>query len=508
MQTRNTPYGGNMGHLFLSSLSHEIRTPLNGIVGYTQLLQRQSNLGHVQNTYVNSISSCALQLMEIINNILDFSKLCTGTPVLNKECFSITDLTCEIKNMVMYAIREKKQTFDFLFENIPSLIICDRQKLTQILINLIVNANKYTPVEGKILVVIEPDGENVLKFSVEDNGRGISDHAREKLFTPFYQEHPNDQIPNPVSQEKNGSGLGLCIVQKLVEAMGGTISVNSRLNVGSTFSVVIPYEPAEYHTATDEKILSRMKSQNILVIDDNTDNRLFLGGLIIDYGGIPVICSTAEEIYMMHKKTHNPALFGIVDICMPDVSGIDVAKKVKEIRDLPLIALTSVDIPLPPGLFTAILRKPVAKVRLLEVICRVLSECTETNGDNNMKIYDRNKKILVVEDVKYNLDMLVKMLASIGYWDIHTAESGEDAINGLRSEKYEIMLLDLKMPGMNGIQVLEKVQEEKIPLPYTIVITASVSEEDKQECFRYGAKEFLLKPFNMGILKNCLDSCF
>jgi signal transduction histidine kinase len=249
----------NPAQHFLSNLSHQIRTPLNGIIGYTQLLS-QTKLNKTQESYINSMNICSLQLISLINDILDFSKLATGKAQLKKECFSFKEVIQEINSTLGSRIKEKKQKIHYVLEqNLPDYIISDKLKLSQILINLISNSNKFSPSNSRIIVNINTVSNDTVKFTVEDSGIGISPSDKIKLFNPFVQIQD--------SLTKNGSGLGLAICKKLVELLGGNISVESVKDNGSIFSFTIKYESYNEFKSFVEKNNGLLKDKIILILN-------------------------------------------------------------------------------------------------------------------------------------------------------------------------------------------------------------------------------------------------
>jgi len=503
---------------FIYSLSHELRTPIHGIVGYTQLLS-QSSLDKTQRSYLNSISSCSLQLINLVNNILDFSKLSTGKVKITKEYFSIKEVIDEINSTLSQKIKEKKQTIHYIIDDdVPKFLILDKQKVVQILINLISNSNKYTAPEGRILVNfgiepikschLSPAYTHSIAISIEDDGIGIPEKMTPNLFTPFFQVNSNFG--------KEGVGLGLVICKKLIELLGGSINIRSDTDKnthGTIVSFSIPYETYNVTREEIQKSTEILKNKLILVVDDNVDNRIFLSDILFEYNSRPLVCSSGKEALSIISRKKYEFSLGIIDICMPDMSGIALSKKIKELEpDLPLLAFSSSDEPFDTSNFEKVISKPADKIKILNTLATVLSNSDVSSFQLNEDDSKRNSssvdkiKILVVEDVQYNLEMLVKMLGNMNYKNIDTASDGEEAIQKLDTKEYDILLLDLKMPKVNGIQVAEHIFEKGTSVnashkPKTIVLTGSVLESDKERCKELGIKYFLLKPVNMNQLK-------
>ena len=473
--------------LFLANMSHEIRTPANGVIGFGQLLM-QTELTHTQRGYINSQNQCSLQLMQIINDILDFSKLSSGKMNVNKECFSIEEIIETIKNTLGSNIENKKQKLSFnIDKNTPEYIITDKQKLIQILINLIGNSNKFTDINGQINVKINID-KNLLYINVEDNGIGISEEDLNNLFSVFEQVQTNNY--------KTGTGLGLVISKKLIELLNGKITVKSELQKGSSFSFYIEYQSYELYEKQIEKDIALLENKQVLVVDDNPENRILLSELLYEWNMKPVVCaSPLEALRLVMNKRFNFSL-GLIDICMPGISGSELAKQIKEELPLfPMIALSSLDSFVKTKDFEYKLDKPINRVQLFNSIYSLISKNnipvsyigetdsgsdSETDLDNTKKI-----KILITEDIPYNRNLLENMLENLNFSNIHSVENGKKALKELEkahneNEPYQILLLDLRMPVMNGYELIDIIKKNKWKLPKIIVVTASIMNEDRK----------------------------
>jgi len=487
-----------LGQYFLSSFSHQIRTPLNGIVGYSQLLA-QTQLDRNQMSYMKNINSCCLQLLSLVNDILEFSRLVTGHAHANRGCVSTQEIIQDIRSAMDYKIREKQQKLHFCTEKFPECFISDKQKITQILLNLVSNASKFSPVEGRIIVEFKMEEKNNVYISVEDNGIGISPKEQELIFAPFIQ------IQETLAT--SGSGLGLAICKKLAEVLNGNISVQSEKGTGSIFCVTFPYESYEKYQEYVQEHIRKIKGISILVLDSEIDTRLQLGEILFENSLQPVICSSEKEfVRMLSGKRYNFS-------CIIATVDSELLEKIREIRqEIPIISLSSNSI---PGISNYV-RKPVNSLKLLEAIMsEVSSESSQVLeiSSENVEIYQLNEvipeekknslEILIVEDNLFNLEMLVRILSEMGFADVDTVNDGEKAIQKIEQKKYDLLLLDLKMPKKNGFEVAEYVRNsgrtEKIA-----VISASVLEYDRKKCKELGVKFFLLKPFNITTLKNMM----
>jgi signal transduction histidine kinase/DNA-binding response OmpR family regulator len=504
---------GQSRDLFLANISHEIRTPLNGIIGYSQLLS-QTNLTLTQKNYITSMSQCGIQLMKIINDILDFSKLSYGKMTVNNDCFDLREIIETINDTIKQKLIEKKQKINFnLHTNIPHYIISDKQKLIQILINLISNANKFSDI-GKHIDVNLNYNSNLLEVSVKDNGIGISEEDQYKLFNTFVQVN-NAKI-------KNGTGLGLYITKKLVELLGGNINVESCLGSGTTFSFNIKikqYNDFEKNINYNDVLL---KDKYILIVDDNADNRILLSEILFEWEMKPIICASALEALRMIMCNRYNFCLGLIDICMPGITGVDLAKQIKEENPFfPMIALSSIDSFVNSSEFEYKLEKPINKIRLFNCIKSIISKNKNpigylgniTNLETKNFVQTFNQRILIAEDISYNSSLLVNMLENLKYKNITVCKDGKETIDeiertyqNIKNNKYDILLLDLIMPNMNGYDVINIINKKKWNIKI-IVITASVLEDDINKCKNLGIKYFINKPIDLKQLKELLIHC-
>jgi CheY-like chemotaxis protein len=500
--------------LFLANMSHEIRTPLNGIIGYNQLLLQQTILNSSQRNYLESMNKCSLQLMQIINDVLDFSKLASGKMSVNFNCFSVNELVSSVFDAMDQRFKEKRQNYDFVVDkNMSKFIVSDKQRLIQILVNLVSNANKFTDVKGSIKVEFKLIENDRLRISVKDNGIGISPVNQCKIFNPFEQLN---------ADEITGTGLGLAISKKMITLMGGELNLKSSIGNGSLFHFSIPYNPCDNFDDSMKKDSELLKNKTILIVDDNADNRILLSEIMFEWGMKPVVCASAlEALRMILGNRHNFDL-GLIDICMPGISGIELAGQIKKEKPLfPLIALSSADTFINISNFEEKIDKPINKILLFNAIHSVIlnnnSDCSESeivsdvpvNINTSSDSFNKNSKILIIEDILYNRNLLINIMESLGYKNLQYSENGKIAYDLLKEshelgEPYDIILLDLRMPVMNGFDLITKINKKGWRLPKIVVITASVMEVDKFRCEKLGVKYFINKPINLHELKKTI----
>lgn len=494
---------------FLSNLSHEIRTPLNGIIGYAQLLT-STQLNQVQTGYITSMNNCCFQLIELVNDILDFSRLSTGKAVNNPECFCINQVVEDVTSAIGCRIREKNQKIHFSIDKeLNGELYMDRRKLSQVLINLVSNANKFSPVGGRIVVCIrvkgcssveagsrDRDTEPICTFygeaEIEDNGIGISEEDQKKLFDPFFQVE--------TSLTKNGTGLGLAISKKLVETLGGEIEVESSKgdsqgarfadgehSQGSTFRFTFRFEKGGEEI---ERKIGLLSDCSILVLDDDVDSRITIGEILLEAKANPILCSSIREASAVLSKGRQEFKVGIAKESL-----VRVIREKKP--DLPVIMIGGTI--------------PVRRVELLQKVLKVLETTRITSipvlfTEKDQK-KDNSRSFLIAEDVEYNSEILVKFLGKCGYIDVDVVKNGEQAIIAIQKKKYHVILLDLRMPVLDGFSVATYIMEHKRS-EKIIVITASILDADRKRCEKLGVGYFLLKPVVYIHLRSVLDKVF
>jgi CheY-like chemotaxis protein len=380
--------------------------------------------------------------------------------------------------------------------------------------NLVTNANKFTEKHGTIEINFVHKEDLLLEISVRDDGIGISSENIKRIFSAF------EQIEN--SHSKNGTGLGLAICTKLCNLMNATMNVDSELGKGSVFTITVPYEVSENINKLDCKDCKLLEGKTVLVVDDNSNNRLFLSETLFEWNMQPIICaSPLEALRMILGNRYNFDL-GLIDICMPNISGNELAEQIKSERPLfPMIALSSNDSFISNN-FKQKINKPINKLQLFNAVYTVLNTkcnpqtylgcCNNLQEESSIITCDKfNKKlnILIAEDVPYNKTLLVTMLENMKYTSINTAENGQIAVEMIREshEKgtpYHILLLDLRMPVMDGYQVLDIYHKNHWKLPNIIVVTASIMDKDREKCKMLGAKYFINKPIDIKELETTM----
>lgn len=452
---------------FISNMSHEFRTPLNGIIGMTQIL-KDTELNKQQKFCISNIEKCNLDLIRLVNDILDYSKLDNDSLELEIRPFNIKNCILSSIDISISSLRETSNTIDFnIHPDVPEFVLGDAQRLKQILNNLLNNSMKFTK-NGRIVLEVSiaqeyPSDYTLLQFDIQDTGIGIPNDMVSKLFKPF------SQVRNGYKQ---GTGLGLVICRKLTNLMGGDIRIlKTETNKGTTIQFSIKVRRT--HTKSLELRNSeeeQLKGKYILVVDDNPLNRLSLMNTCNKWGMKPVVCSNVQEA-LFYSNTYD-YYCGLIDIIMPENSGIWLARKLIEDKKIkyPLIGLSSLkEIPKESEqLFLHFLIKPVREVMLKEILLNCQSDfqyyTQESVFSNKNHEEEKIVKVLIVDDIYINRQLLEIFLikANVPKKLIKQVGSGKEAIEEIESSEYDYVFLDIKMPEISGIEVYNYVKENNL----------------------------------------------
>jgi len=499
---------------FLATMSHEIRTPMNGVIGMASLLT-ETKLTDEQREYAKTISSCGESLLTVINDILDFSKIESGNMDIEARDFDLR--TCIEDVLDVFSGKAGQSGLDLIYEidyDVPAQIIGDSVRVRQILMNLVSNAIKFTE-RGEIFVGVHllrenESGEMELHFEVRDTGIGIPVNKMERLFKAF------SQVDSSTTRRYGGTGLGLVICEKLVSLMGGHIEVESSEGKGTTFNFTILCEASSQSLRTHvTNHMAGMEGKRVMVVDDNLTNRYILKNQLEIWKLIPTLASSGEEALDILAGGLNFDLL-LTDMQMPDMDGCGLARRVQELYpSLPIILLSSVGDERNKrysGLFRSVLTKPIKQEMLCRLIinelrgkAKLVAEALPVKpklSANFANEYPMN--ILVAEDNVINQKLALKILNKLGY-EVGLAENGREVLEVIAQQHYDLILMDVQMPEMDGLEATRIIRKGLDLQPTIIAMTANAMKEDRHECLEAGMDDFLSKPVKLEELVSMLE---
>ena len=505
---------------FLSSVSHDIRTPMNAIIGFLALMQDEAHNPETVLEYTQRIDTASRHLLGLINDVLDMNKIESGSATLNITEVNLADIINEVNAIIRPQAKAKNQTFDIFVSSLAyEHVMGDKLRINQVLINLLSNAVKYTHEGGNIRMSITElprvlNSYSRIRFTVADNGMGMSEEYQKVIFDPFTREDTE------IASQIQGTGLGMAITKQLVELMGGTIRVESTPGEGSTFTVELELRIQE-NPEEDPKFWEEHSVSRRIVADDdetvcqNIVRLMTAAGVDTEYA---TDGETAIQMMREAREAGRPYDLILLDWKMPTLDGLETARRIrKNYPDrIPILLLTAYDwgeIEQEAGEIGVdhFMPKPFFMSNFRNVIRRIKGGTDKTEADTDLVV--QGKTILVVDDIEVNRIILVKILSTLGA-KCDVAANGREAVEAFEASEpgqYDLILMDVQMPVMDGYAATRAIRGGAHPSAQSVPIiamTANAFVDDVRDAIDSGMDAHIAKPVQMDTLKSTIQEVF
>ena len=501
----------NIKSRFMENMSHEIRTPIHGILGSLEIIKDNTNLDETQHKFINSALMSSENLLYIVNNILDFSKINAGELELKEISFDVRELFSDINYIVEAMTKEKKLSLIMdISKEVPRRIKGDPAKIRQIMMSLATNAIKFTKdgtITSQIQLLEHNDKETILRFEVTDTGIGISTSKVDEIFKAF------TQVDASTTREFEGIGLGLAISQELAHLMGGSIHLESVKGKGSHFWVDIPFQSVEIKADTVELKSDDISSLKVLIIEREKTSQSVLDHYFSMWGiTYQLVDNSREAIEKLYQSREQQAVFDVVmiDYFMPGMDSLELAEILNnhpDFQGISKVTLSAYDLADQERAIANIeicLTKPIRETLLKNILLECLRIKNKPEKDDDEDSVVDSTDILLAEDNPVNALIAVTMMEQIGLSVKHVTD-GQQAVHEVKNNPYKVVLMDMHMPVMDGYKATRSIREwesqldlESIPI---IALTANALVGDKEKCLRAGMDDYLPKPVKQHVLQ-------
>lgn len=505
--------------VFLNSMSHDIRTPMNAILGFTALATTHLDNAEMVKDYLQKISVSGQHLLSLINDVLDMSRIESGTIKLDNAPVHLPDVLHDLRTIIQGNISAKQldlyiDTQDIRHED----IITDKLRLNQILLNIVGNAVKFTPAGGTINIRVTEkpcprSGCTTFVFSVKDNGIGMSPEFQQHVFDSFAREQ------TATRSGIQGTGLGMAITKNIVDMMGGTITLKSEQGKGSEFTVTLDCKISK--TSVKSQPIPELRGARALVVDDDAQTCMSVSRMLREIEMAADWTTSGKEAILRAQEAHEQGRdfkVYIIDWLMPDMNGIETVRRIRKVIEpgTPIIILTAYDWSdieqeAREAGVTAFVAKPLFMSELRAVLTHTQTEPQPMQMPQHAGY--AGKKVLLVEDNALNREIATAILEQAGL-QVDSVEDGTDAVarmNTAAEDQYDLILMDVQMPRMDGytatrkIRALENPRKANIPI---VAMTANAFDEDRKKAFAAGMNAHVAKPIDMAVLSHTLDEIF